>query len=73
MSAKEVPASTSLARFVRDRLNLTGTKISCGQGGCGACVVVAEVADAATGERRVRSVNSVIKNTISLIVQFIYF
>ncbi len=60
VSSAEVPATMSLARFLRDRLHLTGTKISCGQGGCGACVVVAEFKDAADGATDVvRSVNSV--------------
>ena len=30
----------SLARVLRDELNLTGTKISCGTGDCGACTVL---------------------------------
>ncbi len=59
VSSAEVPASMSLARFLRDRLHLTGTKISCGQGGCGACVVVAELKDADGTTDLVRSVNSV--------------
>jgi len=30
----------SLSRVLRDELNLTGTKISCGTGDCGACTVL---------------------------------
>jgi xanthine dehydrogenase/oxidase len=37
----------SLATFVREELGLRGTKISCAQGGCGACVVYAAAAPAA--------------------------
>ena len=33
----------SLARYLREKLSLTGTKIMCGQAGCGACVVTAYV------------------------------
>ena len=47
-----------LARFLREKLHLTGTKISCGVGGCGACVVNAEVQDS-TGKKNNISVNSV--------------
>lgn len=32
----------SLARFLRDSLGLTGTKIGCGQGECGACTVLVD-------------------------------
>jgi aerobic-type carbon monoxide dehydrogenase small subunit (CoxS/CutS family) len=54
-------ATTSLATFLRDTLRLTGTKVMCAQAGCGVCVVTAEYTDAATGESRTRSVNSVRK------------
>jgi aerobic-type carbon monoxide dehydrogenase small subunit (CoxS/CutS family) len=32
----------SLARYLRDCLGLTGTKIGCGQGECGACTVLVD-------------------------------
>lgn len=35
-----VPPDWSLARTLREKLKLTGTKISCGQGDCGACTVI---------------------------------
>ncbi len=57
VSTSDVGPSTSLGRFLRDRLHLTGTKISCAQGGCGACVVVAEFPDA-DGKPLSRSVNA---------------
>lgn len=55
----QVPSSKSLAHFIRDHLHLKGTKISCNQGGCGACVVKATFEDPATGQQKTRSVNSV--------------
>ena len=59
LDTSNVSTNTSLARYLRNHLNLTGTKISCGQAGCGACVVTATFRDAATGEYKTRSVNSV--------------
>ena len=35
----------SLARYLRENLALTGTKIMCAQAGCGACVVTAYIPD----------------------------
>jgi len=36
----DVPAMTSLAQLLRDYLGLTGTKIGCNKGECGACSVI---------------------------------
>ena len=40
-----MPATLSLARYLRDYAKLTGTKVSCNQAGCGVCVVTAEMKD----------------------------
>jgi aerobic-type carbon monoxide dehydrogenase small subunit (CoxS/CutS family) len=37
--AVEAPVGTSLAHVVRERIGLTGTKIACNEGHCGACTV----------------------------------
>jgi len=36
----QVPPSETLADTLRDRIGLTGTKISCNHGACGACTVI---------------------------------
>ena len=36
----EVNPSMSLAEFLREKLYLTGTKIGCGKGECGACTII---------------------------------
>ena len=35
----DVPVGRTLAEALRDDLGLTGTKIACGEGHCGACTV----------------------------------
>jgi aerobic-type carbon monoxide dehydrogenase small subunit (CoxS/CutS family) len=36
----DVPVGRALAQVLRDDLGLTGTKIACGEGHCGACTVL---------------------------------
>ena len=38
----EAPVGRSLAQVLREDLGLTGTKIACGEGHCGACTVLAD-------------------------------
>ena len=59
VNGNDVSPLLSLARYIRDYAYLKGTKISCNQGGCGACVVTVKVPDLATGAQKTMSVNSV--------------
>jgi aerobic-type carbon monoxide dehydrogenase small subunit (CoxS/CutS family) len=38
----EAPVGRSLAAVLRDDLGLTGTKVACGEGHCGACTVLVD-------------------------------
>lgn len=38
----EAPVGASLAEVLRERLGLTGTKIACNEGHCGACTVMVD-------------------------------
>ncbi|KAL0878729.1 hypothetical protein ABMA27_003779 [Loxostege sticticalis] len=53
----EVDSDVSLNDYVRDCLNLRGTKYMCKEGGCGACVVAVTAPDH-DGHHRTFSVNS---------------
>jgi aerobic-type carbon monoxide dehydrogenase small subunit (CoxS/CutS family) len=37
-----VPVGTSLAEVLRERIGLTGTKVACNEGHCGACTVLVD-------------------------------
>ncbi|CAG7835136.1 unnamed protein product [Allacma fusca] len=47
-----------LVDYIRDQAKLKGTKWTCREGGCGACVVTARTKDPQTGQELVRAVNS---------------
>lgn len=55
-----VDPSTKLVTYLRENLGLYGTKVSCGEGGCGACVVLMTWTNAA-GEKQSRSINSCLR------------
>lgn len=52
--------TTTLAEYLHD-VGLTGTKVGCGQGGCGACTVMLTSRDIAVGTPTHRAVNSCLR------------
>ena len=56
-----------LVDFLRSpRIGLTGTKVGCGEGGCGACVVIVAHLDQANDQVVERSVNSCLRPVCTL-------
>ena len=49
LATKARPNQT-LISFLRDTLRLTGTKLGCAEGGCGACTVMISKKDCATSK-----------------------
>lgn len=44
----------TLLDYIRAQSNLKGTKLGCGEGGCGACTVVLQVPDTSSEKRRIK-------------------
>ncbi|KAF1996296.1 hypothetical protein P154DRAFT_498902 [Amniculicola lignicola CBS 123094] len=44
----------TLLDYIRTSANLKGTKLGCGEGGCGACTVVLQVPDTQSDKRRIK-------------------
>ena len=61
----EVDVDTRLVTYLREVLHLSGTKVSCGQGGCGACNVSVGVRDVNTGITTTRTLNSCLVKVLS--------
>ena len=58
------PDPTALLSDYLHEVGITGTKVACGQGGCGACTVL--VSDQANGKPVHRGVNACVKTLCSL-------
>ena len=58
------PVGTTLAEALRDELSLTGTKIACGEGHCGACTVLVDGAPTLSCITLVHSLNGAEVTTI---------
>jgi aerobic-type carbon monoxide dehydrogenase small subunit (CoxS/CutS family) len=58
------PVGTTLAEALRDELSLTGTKVACGEGHCGACTVLVDGAPTLSCITLVHSLNGAEVTTI---------
>lgn len=56
----------TLAEYIRNEAGLTGTKISCNQGGCGACTVVLTAPPRDGANAQARPVNSCLRPLCSM-------
>ncbi|CAB3359543.1 Hypothetical predicted protein [Cloeon dipterum] len=54
----EVLATTTLSSYLRENLKLTGTKVNCNEGICGACIVVAKIEHPVSKTKETFSINS---------------
>ena len=56
----------TLLTYLRLRLRLCGTKLGCGEGGCGACTVMLSFAEEAGGDVRHVSVNACLMPVVAV-------
>jgi xanthine dehydrogenase iron-sulfur cluster and FAD-binding subunit A len=66
LPAGQVDPSVTLNDFIRRQTKFSGTKLSCGEGGCGACAVDIARTDPITGEVVHMSVNSCLRPLASM-------
>jgi xanthine dehydrogenase/oxidase len=61
----KLPTDLTLAHFIRNFAKLTGTKIGCGEGGCGACTVLLSYISPSDGRPVSVPVNSCLRPLLS--------
>eukprot|EP01117_Protostelium_nocturnum_P009312 TRINITY_DN3335_c0_g1_i3.p1 TRINITY_DN3335_c0_g1~~TRINITY_DN3335_c0_g1_i3.p1 ORF type:complete len:1378 (-),score=549.37 TRINITY_DN3335_c0_g1_i3:123-4256(-) len=65
-SVENPDPNMNLNEYIRTRAGLTGTKKTCGEGGCGVCTVVVQKVDPTSGKLASHSINSCLKPLCSL-------
>ena len=66
LDASTVDPEASLLSFIRSQPGLTGTKLGCGEGGCGACTVVIQSVHPRTGEMQHLAINACLAPLLSV-------
>ena len=66
MEDSEVKPETTLLSYLRLKLRLCGTKLGCGEGGCGACTVMVSRIDPRDLRVRHLSVNACLAPVVSM-------
>eukprot|EP01050_Picozoa_sp_SAG11_P020157 SAG11_NODE_3350_length_2507_cov_3.084302_6_plen_148_part_00 len=62
----EVHPRMTLLDYLREKTPLSGTKLSCNQGGCGACTVTLTVVNKTTGAHDFKAVNACLRPLLSM-------
>jgi len=65
--SEAITGATTLLDFLRSECGLTGAKLGCGEGGCGACTVIVGDWDRAANAPRHRSVNGCLAPALSCV------
>mmetsp|Transcript_75814 Transcript_75814/g.158036 ORF Transcript_75814/g.158036 Transcript_75814/m.158036 type:complete len:1399 (+) Transcript_75814:266-4462(+) len=66
VSSKDVQPQQTALSFLRERMGLTGTKLGCGEGGCGACTISVAKPDANGELKPYQAVNACLAPICSL-------
>ncbi|SCZ92606.1 BZ3500_MvSof-1268-A1-R1_Chr5-2g08024 [Microbotryum saponariae] len=66
LDGSSIDPDTSLLSFIRSQPGLTGTKLGCGEGGCGACTIVVQSKHPVQGHIQHLAVNACLAPLISV-------
>lgn len=67
VNPESLTSEMTLATFIREKAELTGTKLMCREGGCGVCIVMVKGKHAISKMDDIRAVNSV--STVMVFIQ----